>query len=156
MVSSLAWVDNDGQLHIGDLAGLAQRVLAQADADPTAPLVAAEGRVFWVRSQRPNPDGTITQIPSPQVFGFDIATGQMELVAPGTQVMASPDGTIIYVETDFRHLVEYWPDGSPKGTSLRVPDGWFLLGPALNGDPAPVIANGDPGGVIGLSPYDAA
>ena len=53
VIPQIAWVDNNGQLHIGDLSGFTQRVVAQADADSTAPLVTAGGRVFWVRSQQP-------------------------------------------------------------------------------------------------------
>ena len=137
----IAWVDGYGQLHLGDLSGFTQRVVAQADADPTAPLVATGDRIFWVRSQQPNLN-TVMSIPKPEVFGFDTATGQTEQIATGSQVMASVDRTFIYVETDSRHLVEYWLDGTPKGRTLRLPDGWFLLDPSLNSDPTPVIANG--------------
>lgn len=138
----VAWVDNLGQLHIGDISGFTQRVVAQADADPTTPLVTAGSRVFWVRSQKANPDGTVTPIPSPKVFGFDTATEKTVQIAAGTQVMASVDRTFIYVETGPRHLTEYWPDGKLKGQTLRLPDGWFLLSAGLSTNPTPVIANG--------------
>jgi len=142
VIPQIAWVDNNGQLHIGDLSGFTQRVVAQAGADPTAPLVTAGGRVFWVRSEQPNPDGTQTPLPTSTVFGFDTATGQTEQIASGTQVMASVDRTFIYVETDYRHLTEYWLDGTPKGRTLPLPNGWFPLNPDLNTDPTPVVANG--------------
>jgi len=150
VVPQVAWVDEAGQLHLGDLSGFSQRVVAQADADPNAPLVTAGGRVFWVRSQLTNPDGSqvtnpngsVLSNPNPEVFGFDPATGQAEPIAPGTQVMASVNRTFIYVETNYKHLTEYWLDGSPKGRTLTVPDGWFLLNPDLNTDPTPVVANG--------------
>jgi hypothetical protein len=38
VVPQIAWADHYGQLHIGDLAGPTQHVVAQADADPTASL----------------------------------------------------------------------------------------------------------------------
>jgi len=150
VVPRVAWVDEGGQLHLGDLSGFTQRVVAQAAADPTTPLVTAGGRVFWVRSQLTdpngsrltNPNGSALPNPNPQVFGIDTATGQVELIAPGTQVMASVDRTFVYVESDYRHLTEYWLDGTPKGRTLTLPDGWFLLNPDLNTDPAPVVANG--------------
>jgi hypothetical protein len=141
-IPQIAWVDYNGQLHIGDLSGFTQRVVAQADADPTAPLVTAGGRVFWVRSQQPNPDGSETPLPNSAVFGFDTATGRTERIASGTQVMASADRTFIYVETDYRHLTEYWLDGTPKGRTLPLPNGWYALNPDLNGGPTPVLANG--------------
>jgi hypothetical protein len=56
--------------------------------------------------------------------------------------MASVDRTFIYVETDYRHLTEYWLDGTPRSQTLTLPDGWFLLNPDLNTDPTPVVANG--------------
>ncbi len=150
VVPQVAWVDEAGQLHLGDLSGFSQRVVAQADADPNAPLVTAGGRVFWVRSQLTNPDGSqltnpngsALPNPNPEVFGFDPATGRTEPIAPGTQVMASVDRTFIYVETNERHLTEYWLDGTPKGQTLTLPDGWFPLNPDLNTDPTPVVANG--------------
>lgn len=142
VIPQIAWVDNNGQLHIGDLSGFTQRVVAQADADSTAPLVTAGGRVFWVRSQQPNSDGTVRPLPTSTVFGFDTATGQSEQIASGTQVMASADRTFIYVETDYRHLTEYWLNGTPKGRTLPLPNGWFPLNPGLNIDPTPVVANG--------------
>ena len=55
--------------------------------------------------------------------------------------MASVDRTFIYVETDYRHLSEYWPDGTPKGRTLTLPDGWFPLNLDLNTDPTPVVAS---------------
>jgi hypothetical protein len=141
-IPQIAWVDYNGQLHIGDLSGFTQRVVAQADADPTAPLVTAGGRVFWVRSEQPNSAGTVTAIPKPTVFGFDTGTGQTERIAAGTQVMASASRNFIYVETDYRHLTEYWLNGTPRGRTLTLPNGWFPLNPGLNQNPTPVVANG--------------
>ena len=141
-VPHVAWVDYDGQLHIGDLSGFSQRVVARADADPTAPLVTAGGRVFWVRSQYPNPNGSVTPSASPDVFGYDTATGRTDWIASGTQVFASTDRRFLYVETDNHHLSEYWPNGMPRGRALRLPAGWFLLKSGLNSDPSPAVADG--------------
>jgi hypothetical protein len=138
----VAWADYNGMLHVGDLSGFSQRAVAQADADPTAPLVTAGGRVIWVRSQYPNPNGSFTTSASPDVFAYDTATGKTEWIASGTQVMASVDRTFVYVETDSRHLSEYWLNGTPRGRTLRFPTGWFLLKSGLNSDPSPVVANG--------------
>jgi hypothetical protein len=143
-IPHVAWVDNNGSLHLGDLSGFTQRVVTpQADADPAAPLVTAGGRVFWVRSEVPNPEnGSFTPMAIPQVFGFNTATGKTQKIASGTQVFASVDRTFLYVETDSRHLSEYWLNGMPRGRTLRLPAGWFLLNPSGNSNLSPAIANG--------------
>jgi hypothetical protein len=138
----VAWADYDGRLHLGQLNGFTQRVVAQADADPTAPLVTAGGRIYWVRSWVPGPDGSTAPNEHPAVFGYDVATGRSERIAAGIQVMASTDRRFILIQTSQRLLTEYWLDGTPKGRTLRLPHGWFLLRPSLNSDPTPVVADG--------------
>jgi hypothetical protein len=142
VVPQIAWVDYHGQLHIGDSAGLTQRVVAQADADPTASLVSLDHTIFWVRSMLPNSNQTVDPIPNPIVQGFDTTTGRTFTVASGTQVFASLDQTFLYVEADYGHLAEYWPNGASRGRILQLPNGWYLSNPGLLGDPTPVVANG--------------
>lgn len=142
VVPQLAWVDYYGQLRIGGLAGLTQHVVAQADADPTASLVSLDRNIFWVRAMLPNSNQTVDPIPNPMVQGFDTTTGRTFTVASGTQVFASLDQTFVYVETDYGHLAEYWPNGASRGHTLQLPNGWYLADPSLLGDPTPVVANG--------------
>lgn len=142
VIPQVAWDDYYGQLHIGDLAGLTQRVVAQADAYPAASLVSLDHSIFWVRAMLPNSNQTVDPIPNPMVQGFDPATGRTFTEAPGTQVFASLDQTFLYVQSDSGHLAEYWPNGAPKGHVLQLPIGWHLNDPSLLGDPAPVVANG--------------
>jgi hypothetical protein len=138
----IAWVDYYGQLHVGDLAGLTQRVVAQADADPTASLVSLDHTIFWVRAMLPNSKQTVDPIPNPMVQGFDTTTGRTFTVAPGMQVFASFNQTFLYVETDYGHLSEYWPNGASRGHVLQLPKGWYLTDSSLLGDPTPVVTNG--------------
>ena len=133
VVPHIAWVDYYGQLHIGDPAGLTQRVVAQADADPTASLVSLDHTIFWVR---------VDPILNPTVQGFDTTTGRMFTVASGTQVFASLDKTFLYIEADNGHLDEYWPNGTSRDQNLQLPNGWHLTDSSLLGDPTPVVANG--------------
>jgi hypothetical protein len=142
VVPTIAWADYYGQLHIGDLAGLTQRVVAQADADPTASLVSLDHTIFWVRAQLPNRNQTVDPISNPMVEGFDTTTGRTFTVAPGMQVFASPNQTFLYVETDYGHLAEYWPNGASRDHVLQLPIGWYLTSSSLLGDPTPVVANG--------------
>ncbi len=142
VVPQVAWVDYYGQLHIGNLDGLTQRVVAQADADPTASLVSLDHTIFWVRSMLPNGNQTVDPIPNPLVQGFDTTTGRTFTVGSGTQVFASLDETFLYVETVNGHLDEYWPNSAPRGKTLQLPNGWYLPDASLLGDPTPVVANG--------------
>ncbi len=141
-VPKVAWSDYQGQLHIGDLSGLGEHVVAQTDADPTASLVAAGGGIFWVRSEYPNPLQTVDPIAQSTVQRFDLATGTTTTLGPGSQVFAAPDGSRVYVATSVNELVEYTPSGVPIGRDLRVPTGWYLSDSSLLGDPDPLTANG--------------
>ncbi len=142
VIPKVAWSDYQGQLHIGDLSGLGEQVVAQTDADPTTSLVALGGGIFWVRSEYPTPLETVDPIADPTVQRFDLATGTTTTLGPGGQVFAAPDGSRVYVATSAEELVEYTPGGVPTGLDLRVPTGWFLSDPSLLGDPDPVTANG--------------
>ena len=142
VIPQVAWSDYQGQLHIGDLSGLGERVVAQTDADPTASLVVVGGGIFWVRSEYPTPDQTVDPIADSTVQRFDLATGTTTTLGPGSQVFAAPDGSRVYVATSADELVEYTPGGVPIGHDLRVPAGWFLSDPSLLGNPVPVTANG--------------
>src|SRR6516162_2441378 len=44
LAGSVAWVDYNGRVHLGDLATGAQQVIARSKADPAIPLVQAGGR----------------------------------------------------------------------------------------------------------------
>jgi hypothetical protein len=142
VIPQVAWSDYQGQLHIGDLSGLGERVVAQTDADPTASLVVVGGGIFWVRSEYPTADQTVDPIADPMVQRFDLATGTTTTLGPGSQVFAAPDDSRVYVATNADELVEYTPGGVPIGHDLRVPTGWFLSDPSLLGNPAPVTASG--------------
>ena len=141
-VPQIAWVDYYGELHVGGLAGLTQRVVAQADADPTATLVSLDHTIFWVRSQLPSSNQTVHTISNPEVQAFDTATGRLFTLGPGTEILASLDQAFVYVGTDNHQLAEYWPNGTPRGRRLQLPNGWILSDPSLLGDPTPVVANG--------------
>ncbi len=142
VVPKVAWSDYQGQLHIGDLNGLGEHVVAQTDADPTTSLLALGGGIFWVRSEYPTPLQTVDPIVDPTVQRFDLATGATTTLGPGSQVFAAPDSSRVYVATGAEELVEYTPGGVPIGHDLRVPTGWFLSAPSLLGDPDPATANG--------------
>lgn len=136
-VPQVAWSDYEGQLHIGDLNGLSERRITQADADPTASLVALDGAVFWVRSSLPTPNQSVDPIPDPTVQRYDLAAGIVSTVGRGNQVFPSLDRSHVYVATGQGQLTEYTSRGLPTGHELQVPSGWFLADPSLLGNPDP-------------------
>jgi hypothetical protein len=138
----VAWVDDNGGLHVGDLATGRQRLVATVRADPTVPLVSAGGRIYWVDTGGEYLPG-YGQWPD-VVRSLDPATGTTRSVAPGQAVFASADGRDVFIAWTGTDLIEVPADGSGPARRLTVPRGWFVAG---NGG----IAGGGPGdlGVAG-------
>jgi hypothetical protein len=123
----VAWVDSDYRLRIGDLATLRQRIVAEANADPSMPLVAADGNVYWV-NMTPT---YIRQLgySSPYVQQYDLATGKVRTVAPGQWIFPSADGRQLYVsQADDVSLLELPAIGTGPARRLQLPAGWYLPG----------------------------
>jgi hypothetical protein len=138
----VAWVDYDGALHVGTANGLSQRVVATTSADPTSPVVWLGDTVYWVQSQAPVTPGVAGPTIDPIVEGFDTTTGQMIKVGGGLQIFPSLDRSFLYVQRDYRHLVEYSPKAGWIGHVMAIPRGWFLAPSYLLNNPSPVIADG--------------
>jgi len=138
----VAWVDDNGGLHAGDLATGRQRLVATVSADPTVPLVSAGGRLYWadtgggyLRGYGHWPD---------IVRSLDLATGRIRSVAPGQAVFAAADGRHVFIAWTGTDVIEVPADGPGPARQLTVPRGWFVAG---NG----AVAGGGPGdlGVAG-------
>jgi hypothetical protein len=138
----VAWVDDNGGLHVGDLATGRQRLVATVSADPTVPLASAVGRLYWVDTGGGNlrgygywPDA---------VRSLDLATGRIRSIAPGQAVFASADGRHVFIAWTGTDVIEVPADGPGPAQQLTVPRGWLVAG---NGG----VAGGGPGdlGVAG-------
>jgi hypothetical protein len=138
----VAWVDDSGGLHVGDLATGRQRLLATVRADPTVPLVSAGGRLYWVDTG----GGYLAGYGYwPDVVrSLDLATGRIRSVSPGQAVFASADGRYVFIAWTGIDLIEVPADGSGPARQLTVPRGWLVAGDGG-------IADGGPGdlGVAG-------
>ena len=134
----VAWVDDNGGLHVGDLATGRQRLVATVSADPTVPLVSAGGRLYWVdtRGEYLAGYGYWPDV----VRSLDLATGRIRSVAPGQAVFASADGRHVFIAWTGADMIEVPADGSGPARQLSVPRGWLVAG---NGG----IAGGGPGDV---------
>jgi hypothetical protein len=138
----VAWVDDDGGLHVGDLATGRQRLVAAVNADPTVPLVSAGGRLYWV-------DARGAYLPGygywPDVVrSLDLATGQIRSVAPGQAVFAAADGRHVFIAWTGSDLIEVPAAGSGPARQLTVPGGWLVAGNGgIAGGPGDLGVAGD-------------
>jgi hypothetical protein len=116
--SRVAWVDDIGQLHIGDLATGTQQVVATVDASPADPMIVAGGRLYWA---------AVNQNAAP-VREYDIATGRIGYLARGNSVFASADGRHLYIVQTGTSLIELPADGIGAARQLALPAGWHMSG----------------------------
>jgi len=122
----VAWVDDSGGLHVGNLVTGRQRLVTTIHADATVPLVSAGGRLYWVdtgggylRGYGYWPD---------IVRSLDPATGEIRSLAPGQAVFASADGRYVFIAQTGLDLIEVPADGSGAWRQLTVPRGWLVAG----------------------------
>jgi hypothetical protein len=130
--ATVAWVDYDGQLHVGQVATRAQHVVASVPAlAGIGRLVQADGRLYGAGA------AVITQ--------FNIATGAVRQVARGDGIFASADGQRVYITRSSASLFELPADGSRGPRQLTLPAGWYVDPP----DQAVV------GGIVVVGPHPA-
>jgi hypothetical protein len=123
----VAWVDYDQHLHLGSLATLRQRVVADADADPATPLVQAGGRLDWVDAGGGNVPGR--GYSQEVIRQLDPATGKVRILGAGDWVFPSPDGRQLFIsQPGDASLMELAADGSGQPRRLVLPASWHLPG----------------------------
>ncbi len=114
----VAWVDYGGQLHIGDLATGAQRVVATVDASAADPMIVADRRLYWA-------GGGQNAAP---VREYDIATGKIRYLPRGNSVFTSADGRHLFIVQTGTRLIELPADGTGAPRQLVLPAGWYMSG----------------------------
>lgn len=118
-----AWVDYNGNLHVGQLAGGSQHIVTHAGASPTTPLVALGGDVFWVRaSNAPSPGYP----QSTTVDELDVSPGVVRQAARGQAVFPSVDGDDLFVVRSDSSLVEMPIRSNGPTRTFAIPRGWYL------------------------------
>ena len=142
----VAWTDYAGQLHVGNLATRAQRVVATAGASPADPMILAGGRLYWADDGAGHPAGSVAEL--------DVATGKVSHVARGESVFPSPDRQHLYLTQSPTRLIELPASGSGAPRQLTPPRGWALpagLGGWAVADGIVVYSsNAGPGGTLGI------
>jgi hypothetical protein len=114
--AQLAWVDYNGQLHVGDVAGRTQRVVAAVPSAAGGWLVSADGHLYW-------PDFTRNVAP---IRDYSIATGKIRYLARGQSVFVSADGRQVFIVQSGTRLIELRTVGSGVPRRLTTPAGWQL------------------------------
>nr|MDQ2811594.1 hypothetical protein [Actinomycetota bacterium] len=112
--AKVAWVDYSGQLHIGDVATLAQHVAG------TIPALAGTG---WLTQA----GGRIYGTGPPGITEFDPATGTISSLGPGVGVFPAAGGRHVYVERTSTSLAELRVAGRGVLERLHTPAGWYLV-----------------------------
>jgi hypothetical protein len=122
--TSVAWVDYNGRLHIGDLTAGTQHVVATINANPAMPLTQVGGRIYWL-------DQASTFVPalghrSEVIREIDLASGRIRVVGPGQSVFPAADGRHVFVSRTDTSLLEVPVGGTAPPRLLRLPPGWFV------------------------------
>jgi hypothetical protein len=131
----VAWVDYQGQVHIGSLRTHQQGVVASgaAPGEATISMVASGKLLFWDSG---------TGVAYDTVMAYDTATGRVRSFASGVQVFRAVDSTDVFVVSiDGRQLARYGLDGRLV-KRLPLPDRWYLPDPFGLGTSSPALANG--------------
>jgi hypothetical protein len=122
-VTRAAWVDYNGNLHVGQLTGGSQHMVTHAGASPTTPLVALGGDVFWVRTGTA-PSPLHPQMPT--VDELDVSSGAVKQVARGRAVFPSVDGRHLFIVQSDSSLVEIPVGSTGHRRTFAIPRGWYL------------------------------
>ena len=102
--ATVAWVDYQGQLHVGQVATRAQHIVASVAA------LAGIGRLLQA-------DGRLYAAGSAVIRQFNIATGAVRQVARGDGIFASADGQRLYITRNSAGLLEISADGAGASVS---------------------------------------
>ncbi len=121
----LAWVNVNGGVSIGNLATFATRVVADADADMSAPLVPFGGHIYWVKQSGGYVDGAFWPR---TIEELNLATGKSTDIGAGEFAFASADGRRLYISQTDNSLAELPARATGRSSQLTLPVGWYLPG----------------------------
>ncbi|HEX4017452.1 MAG TPA: hypothetical protein VHX15_12025 [Frankiaceae bacterium] len=141
----LAWIDYQGQVHIGSLQSRQQRVVGSGSGSPVTSMVASGRTLFWVDNGGVVYDRATRQVRSlPRgVMAYDTATGRVRSFASDAGVFNAVGSTDVFVDSDdARSVVRYNLDGRLVAR-LTLPAGWVPAGAEGLGTSSPALAHGE-------------
>ena len=118
----LAWVSPSYRVVLGSLATFTTRVVAEANADPSAPLVPFGGHLFWINQDGGQVEGGYWPR---TVEELNLATGRSAELGPGEFMFAFADRRLYISETD-TSLAEWPPGATSQSRPRNLPAGWYL------------------------------
>ena len=118
----LAWVSPGYRVVLGSLATFTTRVVAEVNADASAPLVPLGGHLFWINQDGGQIDGAYW----PRTVGdLNLTTGRSTDIGPGEFMFLSADERGLYISQTDTTLAEL-PVGAGRLRQVALPRGWYL------------------------------
>jgi hypothetical protein len=124
-VPLLAWVSPSYRVVLGSLATFTTRVVAEVNADPSAPLVPFGGHLFWINQAGGQVDGAYWPR---TIEELNLATGKSTDIGPGEFMFLSADGRRLYISQTDTTLAELPAGATGRVHHLALPAGWYLPG----------------------------
>jgi hypothetical protein len=100
-------------------------VVAEADADPSAPLVPFGGHIYWVKLSGGQVDGAFWPR---TIEELNLATGKSTDIDPGEFIFPSADGRHLYISQTDTTLAVLPAGAAGRPAQLTLPAGWYLPG----------------------------
>jgi hypothetical protein len=118
----LAWVSPSYRVVLGSLATFTTRVVAEANADPSAPLVPFGGHLFWIDQDGGQVDGAYWPR---TIEELSLATGRSTELGHGEFMFASAGRRLYISETD-TSVAELPAGAASQSRPRNLPAGWYL------------------------------
>lgn len=125
MAPSLVWAGFNGDIVIGSLTTLQQKVVAEADVDAATPLIAFGGNVYWVKQSGGFVDGAFWPR---TIERLNLATGKSIAFSPGEFAFRSADQRNLYISQTDNAVAEVRPGSVAPSVTRTLPAGWYLPG----------------------------
>ena len=124
-VPLLAWVSPGDRVVLGSLATFTTRVVAEVNADSSAPLVPFGGHLFWIDQGGGQVDGAYWPR---TIEDLNLATGRSTAIGPGEFMFVSADGRGLYISQTDTTLAELPAGATGRLRQLALPPRWYLPG----------------------------
>ncbi len=140
----VAWVDYQGQVHLGSLQTQQQRVVANGSGSPTTAMVASASTLLWVDAGGVVYDKQTRRVRSltQGVMAYDTETGLTRRFASGSQVFNAEGSSDVFVASDDGRQLSRYSLAGQVVARFSLPGGWYLPDTFSLGTSSPALAHG--------------